>query len=123
GRSFSSSFSLRQARWTNSLSIETPSNCASRALNSLSSLPKAAISVGHTKVKSFGQKNTTCHLPVKLSCVNGLNAVATSFETTPVSEYCGNFCPIPNMVCCSVYCQRTAPFLVTPSHTSNELIQ
>ena len=27
------------------------------------SLPKAAISVGHTKVKSFGQKNTTSHLP------------------------------------------------------------
>ncbi len=50
----------------------TPSTCASRAWNSFSSLPKAAISVGQTKVKSFGQKNTTFHLPGKLSWRDGL---------------------------------------------------
>src|SRR5580704_1501085 len=33
----------------------TPRSCASRALNSLSSLPNAAISVGQTNVKSFGE--------------------------------------------------------------------
>ena len=64
----------------------TPSSCASRALNSFSSLPNAAISVGHTKVKSFGQKNSTRHLPGWLSCVKVWNALFRSFETTPVSE-------------------------------------
>ena len=41
----------------------------------MSSLPNAAISVGQTKVKSFGQKNTTCHLPGKLSWVKDWNAL------------------------------------------------
>ncbi len=34
-------------------------------MNSSFNLPNAAISVGQTKVKSFGQKNTTRHLPSK----------------------------------------------------------
>jgi hypothetical protein len=66
-----------------------PSSCASRARNSFSSFPKAAISVGHTKVKSLGQKNTTRHLPGKLSWVKDWNAWVTSLDTTPVSENCG----------------------------------
>ena len=82
--------SRRQARCTYSLSMLAPSSCASRALNSLSSLPNAAISVGHTKVKSLGQKNTTFHLPGKLSWVKGWNACLTSLDTTPVRENCGN---------------------------------
>ena len=94
----SSSFSRRQARCTNSESVLTPSTCASRASNSLLSLPKPAISVGHTKVKSFGQKNTTFHLPLKLPVENGLKAFVRSLETTPVSENSGNFCPIPSMI-------------------------
>src|SRR5262245_19033725 len=97
GRFFSSSLVLRHAWCTYSLSVETPSSWASRALNSLSSLPNAAISVGHTKVKSFGQKNTTRHLPLWVLASNCWKALAWSFETTPVSEYCGNFLPIPNM--------------------------
>src|SRR5262249_20273294 len=70
---------------------------ASRALNSLSSLPNAAISVGHTKVKSFGQKKNTCHLPGWLSFVKGWKALSMSFDTTPVRANAGNFCPIPSM--------------------------
>src|SRR3982751_7123802 len=97
GRFLSSSLVLRQAWCTYSLSVDTPSSCASRALNSLSSLPNAAISVGHTKVKSFGQKKTTRHLPLWVSWSKGWNALAWSLETTPVSEYWGNFCPIPNI--------------------------
>ena len=46
----------RQAWCTNSESMEPPRICASRSANSLFSLPKAAISVGQTKVKSLGQK-------------------------------------------------------------------
>ncbi len=91
GRFFSSSFSRRQARCTYSLSMLAPNSCASRARNSLSSLPKAASSVGHTKVKSFGQKKKTFHLPAKLSCVKGSNACFASLDTTPVRENCGNF--------------------------------
>ncbi|CNK69491.1 Uncharacterised protein [Mycobacterium tuberculosis] len=58
-----SSCCARHWKCTNSLSIDTPRICASRSSNSSFSLPNAAISVGHTKVKSFGQKNTTRHLP------------------------------------------------------------
>jgi hypothetical protein len=47
--------------------------------------------VGQTKVKSFGQKKTTRHLPGFELASNGWNALAWSFETTPVREYCGNF--------------------------------
>ena len=85
GRLRSSSLSLRQARCTNSLSMLTPNTCAPRSANSRLSLPKAAISVGQTKVKSFGQKNTTCHLPACSPLLNCLNALSRSFETTPVS--------------------------------------
>ena len=45
-----------QAKCTNSLSVLPPRTCASRSANSRLSLPNAAISVGQTKVKSFGQK-------------------------------------------------------------------
>src|ERR1700758_5783604 len=98
GRFFSSSLSRRHARCTNSLSMLTPRICASRALNSLSSLPKAAISVGQTKVKSLGQKNTTCHLPGKLSWVKGSNARAASLDTTPVRANSGKRWPMPDML-------------------------
>jgi hypothetical protein len=57
----------RQARCTNSLSVEAPSTWASRSANSPFMSPKPMISVGQTKVKSFGQKNTTSHLPHRLS--------------------------------------------------------
>ncbi|KES03869.1 hypothetical protein BU52_28255 [Streptomyces toyocaensis] len=63
GRSRRSSWSLRQAWWTNSESPEKPRTWASRSANSSFSLPKAAISVGHTKVKSLGHANTIFHLP------------------------------------------------------------
>jgi multidrug efflux pump subunit AcrB len=63
GKLFSSSLCWRHARCTNSESVLTPSTCASRSLNALFSFPNSAISVGHTKVKSFGQKNSTSHLP------------------------------------------------------------
>ncbi len=63
GNFFRSSCCARQLKCTNSLSIETPRTWASRSANSSLSLPNAAISVGHTKVKSLGQKNTTRHLP------------------------------------------------------------
>ncbi|COZ26208.1 Uncharacterised protein [Mycobacterium tuberculosis] len=53
----------RHWKCANSLSIETPRIWASRSSNSSLSLLNAAISVGHTNVKSFGQKNTTRHLP------------------------------------------------------------
>ncbi len=75
----------------------TPRTWASRALNSRSSLPKAAISVGQTKVKSFGQKNTTCHLPGKLSWVKDSNALAGSLDTTPFRANWGNGLPIPDI--------------------------
>src|SRR6185369_15408228 len=104
GRFFSSSFAWRHAWCTYSLSMLTPSSCASRALNSLSSLPNAAISVGHTNVKSFGQKKNTCHLPGCVSFVNGWKALLMSFDTTPVSENGGNFCPIPSIEGLSCVC-------------------
>src|SRR5579862_7656855 len=97
GSERSSSFSRRQARCTYSLSMLAPSTCASRARNSFSSLPKAAISVGQTKVKSFGQKNTTFHLPGKLSWLKDWKALFASLETTPVSANGGNFRPTPDM--------------------------
>src|ERR1700755_2136128 len=98
GRFFTPSLVLRQAWCTYSLSVETPSSCASRALNSLSSLPNAAISVGHTKVKSLGQKNTTFHVPGKLSWVKGWKALSISFDTTPVREKSGKRLPMPDML-------------------------
>src|SRR6185312_7158618 len=49
GNFLRSSCCARQLKCTNSLSIDTPSTCASRSSNSSLSLPNAAISVGHTK--------------------------------------------------------------------------
>ena len=69
GTVFRSSFWARHWKWQNSLSPETPRICTSRSSNSPLSLPKAAISVGQTKVKSLGQKKTTRHLPGWLSSV------------------------------------------------------
>ena len=63
GRSLRSGWFFRQATWTNSLSVLTPSTCASRSRKSRFFFPNAAISVGQTKVKSLGQKKTTFHLP------------------------------------------------------------
>jgi hypothetical protein len=82
----------------------TPST-ASRSANSPFSLPKPAISVGHTNVKSFGQKKMTFHLPLWLAVENGLKAVARSLETTPVSENSGNLCPIPHFQLLSAHRQ------------------
>ena len=57
------------------------------------SLPKPAISVGQTKVKSFGQKNTTFHLPASVSLVAGVKAVFGSVPLTAVREKAGNLSP------------------------------
>jgi hypothetical protein len=59
--------------------------------------PKAAISVGHTKVKSFGQKNTIFHLPATGAVETSVNAVLMSFDTTALSVSSGNLLPIPSM--------------------------
>src|SRR5213082_1860639 len=45
----------------------------------------------------LGQKNTTRHLPGKLSWVNDWNAWWTSLDTTPVSENCGKRWPTPDI--------------------------
>jgi hypothetical protein len=39
----------------------------------------------------------TRHFPLWVFASNCWKALAWSFETTPVREYCGNFCPIPSM--------------------------
>src|SRR5699024_1462701 len=54
GTLLSSSLVARQLKCANSLSIEPPRTCVSRSWKSSLSLPNAAISVGQTKVKSFG---------------------------------------------------------------------
>jgi hypothetical protein len=63
----------------------------------LLSLPNAAISVGHTKVKSFGQKNTTFHLPSKLLSVSWANSLPASRETTAWALNVGNLSPMVSM--------------------------
>src|ERR1700742_122492 len=70
----------------------------SRSLNSPFSLPKAAISVGQTKVKSFGQKKTIFHLPGLLSLETGWNAWFMSSDTTPVNSKRGNVSPTVNII-------------------------
>ena len=55
--------------------------------------PNAAISVGQTKVKSFGQKKTIFHLPASDSDVIWENAFAMSVETTALRSNAGNLSP------------------------------
>ena len=98
GRSFRSSWFCRQARWTNSLSVRHAETTASRSANSPFSLPKAAISVGQTKVKSFGQKKTTFHLPASDSSVISVKAFVGSVETTALRSKLGNLSPMVSMV-------------------------
>ena len=69
----------------------------SRSANSLFNAPKAAISVGQTKVKSLGQKKITFHLPASLASVRRVNAVFGSFEMTACRLNAGSFVPIVNM--------------------------
>src|SRR3569623_278921 len=57
---------LRQAAWVNCESIDTPPSSAPRSRNLAARLLWAMISVGHTKVKSNGQKNSTTYLPRRL---------------------------------------------------------
>ena len=64
-------YGARLLELLHSLSVETPYSAASRSANSLLSLPKAVISVGQTKVKSFGQAKSTSHLPAKLCSLAG----------------------------------------------------
>ena len=59
---------------------------------------RRAISVGHTKVKSFGQKKKTFHLPASSLDWKALKAVFGSVETTPCSAYPGNFSPTLNIL-------------------------
>ena len=97
GRSFRSSWSCRHARCTNSLSVDTPYTTASRSLKSSFSLPNAAISVGQTKVKSFGQKNTIFHLPASVSLVTCVKARAGSVATTAFRSKRGKVSPMVSM--------------------------
>src|SRR5271157_5245787 len=75
GRSFRSGWLLRHARWTNSESMLPPRIWASRSWNSRFSLPNAAISVGHTKVKSLGQKEEDSPLACVVLVGNGFECV------------------------------------------------
>jgi hypothetical protein len=45
------------------VSVLIPNTWVSRAANSASWRPNSAISVGHTNVKSIGQKKSTRHFP------------------------------------------------------------
>ena len=64
---------------------------ASRSSNSPFSLPNAAISVGQTKVKSFGQKKTTFHLPASDSLGDaGKRLVRGRVDTTAWRSKLGN---------------------------------
>src|SRR3954470_17711495 len=71
---------------------------ASRSLKSLFNLPKPAISVGHTNVKSFGQKNSTFHLPGLDAWSMRLNALSGSIETTALRSNEGMRSPTVNML-------------------------
>src|SRR3954468_927871 len=72
---------------------------ASRSLKSLFNLPKPAISVGHTNVKSFGQKNSTFHLPGWDAWLMRWNALSGSIETTALRSNAGMRSPTVNMLC------------------------
>ena len=54
---------LRQAKWVNWESMDTPTISTPRSRNSLRRLSWAMISVGQTKVKSRGQKKRTTYFP------------------------------------------------------------
>src|SRR3954462_9663628 len=69
----------------------------SRSAKSPFSLPKPAISVGQTKVKSLGQKKTSFHLPLSLSWVKAWKALAALVDTTPWTEKSGNLSPTVSM--------------------------
>src|SRR5215831_7251955 len=71
---------------------------ASRSLKSPLSLPNAAISVGHTKVKSLGQKKTIFHLPASDLSVTRVNALSMSVDTTAGTSKAGILSPIVNTV-------------------------
>src|SRR5690242_3770330 len=93
-----SSRDWRQARWTYSLSIERPSNSASRSSSSPAMALKPTISVGQTKVKSFGQAKTTRHLPAWLRLSMVVKALAGSVPLTAVRENSGNLSPTVSMM-------------------------
>ena len=59
--------------------------------------PNSAISVGHTNVKSFGQKNTTSHLPGYVSFETAANAESSFSDTVAFNEKRGNLSPTVNM--------------------------
>src|SRR5580698_5196278 len=117
GRSLRSGWFLRQATWTNSLSVLTPSTWASRSAKSRFLFPNAAISVGQTKVKSLGQKNTTFHLPGYSSLVRSWNSFPFSRLTAAVSWNAGNLSPMVNIVVTSwrSSCRRAADRAKTSS--------
>src|SRR5579864_7847703 len=100
GTSLSSGLVFRQAWCTHSESMLAPRTCASRSSNSFSNFAKSAISVGQMNMKSFGQKKYTFHFPGKSRSVMVRNAFcgSRSVSTVAVSEYEGNFSPIPNIV-------------------------
>src|SRR5882672_11970426 len=79
---------------------------ASRSLNSPFSLPKAAISVGQTKVKSLGQKKTIFHLPSSDASLIAVKAFLGSVETTALRSKFGNLSPIVSMVSSLLGLQR-----------------
>src|SRR5690606_31553599 len=98
GSPFRSGCSRRHARCTNSLSTEAPSTCASRSANASFCRPNSAISVGQTNVKSFGQKNTTSHLPGYVVFEIVWNASSSFSETVAFSENSGNLSPTVNII-------------------------
>src|SRR5260370_25506066 len=71
---------------------------ASRSGNSSLSLPKAAISVGQTKVKSLGHKNTIFHLPGSDEPLTSAKAVLGSLDTTALRSNSGKRLPTVNMI-------------------------
>ena len=75
-----------------------PRICASRSLKSLFSLPNAAISVGHTKVKSFGQKKYSLPFAFVIFFRDLLKCVVpVGADCGGQFELSGNFSPTPNM--------------------------
>src|SRR3954468_22748526 len=84
---------------------------ASRSLKSLFNLPKPAISVGHTNVKSFGQKNSTFHLPGLDAWSMRLNALSGSIETTALRSNAGMRSPTVNILCSFGYLSVMSGFV------------
>src|SRR3546814_3401884 len=75
------------ARCTNSLSVETPTSCASRSANSPFRASKPTISVGHTKVKSLGQKKYTPHLPPSDALLSSWKVSGVDLASTRSEEH------------------------------------